>query len=326
MRRFNLNLVSAFCAAQRNVSFRFLTNVKQYPVVAPKPANYATRRFYCQSNSKCWNCQSALSPDLSVQYTCLTCKCLLNVPVGCVSSWGDHDGSRCDRIFWNNQLYLILLLRGQNYFQLLGLEAKYNVNSIELQRRFRAVQGILHPDKFSNKYTKSAPIIWYMFQCLYCRLCWRSEKEQELSAEWSSLVNNAFRTLLSPIRRGEYLLELQGVTIPESNSEMNKEFLMEMMERNEEVRGRRCLFVYSWEIFISMFSICFQVADVDDAKELQELLNKVRVDMVRCAADLGKSFDAKNLDEARTILITFRYFVSLENSIKEKSNRLGFHL
>lgn len=66
-----------------------------------------------------------------------------------------------------------------------------------------------------------------------------------MSAEWSSLINNAYKTLHSPIRRGEYLLQLHGVTIPEGNSEVNPEFLMEMMERNEEVsqyeRGLYCL-------------------------------------------------------------------------------------
>lgn len=63
----------------------------------------------------------------------------------------------------------------------------------------------------------------------------RSEDEQNLSADWSSLVNNAYKTIQSPIQRGEYLLTLHGVTIPEDNSELNKEFLMEMMDRNEEV-------------------------------------------------------------------------------------------
>lgn len=31
------------------------------------------------------------------------------------------------------------------------------------------------------------------------------------------------------------MLELNGVTIPEDNSELDQEFLMDMMDRNEEV-------------------------------------------------------------------------------------------
>lgn len=66
--------------------------------------------------------------------------------------------------------------------------------------------------------------------------------------------------------------------------------------------------------------------DADNAKELTDLLQKVRADMIKCAEKLGKSLDEQKLDEAKADLIIFRYFVSLENSIKEKSNRLGIHL
>lgn len=55
-----------------------------------------------------------------------------------------------------------------------------------------------------------------------------------MSAEWSSLVNKAYKILLSPIQRAEYLLKQHNVQIPEGNTATNTEFLMEMMERNEE--------------------------------------------------------------------------------------------
>lgn len=63
-----------------------------------------------------------------------------------------------------------------------------------------------------------------------------SEKEQHLSAEWSSLVNKAYKILLSPIQRAEYILKSQNVEVPEANTASNSEFLMKMMERNEEVK------------------------------------------------------------------------------------------
>lgn len=63
----------------------------------------------------------------------------------------------------------------------------------------------------------------------------RSGEEQELSAEWSSLVNKAYKVLLTPIQRAEYLLRVNDVNISESNTIDDKVFLMEMMERNEAV-------------------------------------------------------------------------------------------
>lgn len=58
--------------------------------------------------------------------------------------------------------------------------------------------------------------------------------EKLLSAEWSSLVNKAYKILISPIQRAEYLLKSQNIEIPEGNTASNTEFLMDMMERNEK--------------------------------------------------------------------------------------------
>lgn len=49
-------------------------------------------------------------------------------------------------------------------------------------------------------------------------------------------MNKAYKILLSPIQRAEYLLKSQNVQVPEGNTSSNAEFLMEMLERNEEVR------------------------------------------------------------------------------------------
>lgn len=83
----------------------------------------------------------------------------------------------------------------------------------DLTRRFRNIQSEIHPDKFSTK----------------------TKKEQHLSAEWSSLVNKAYKTLHSPLARSEYLLKLHGIKLPEDNTIQDPEFLMQMMERNEKV-------------------------------------------------------------------------------------------
>lgn len=66
-----------------------------------------------------------------------------------------------------------------------------------------------------------------------------SEKEQHLSAEWSSLVNKAYKILLSPIQRAEYLLKSQNIEVSESNTTSDKQFLLDMMERNEEASRSR---------------------------------------------------------------------------------------
>lgn len=40
-----------------------------------------------------------------------------------------------------------------------------------------------------------------------------------------------------PLKRGMYMLQLKGISIPEGTTSLNPEFLIEIMERNEEVEN-----------------------------------------------------------------------------------------
>lgn len=40
---------------------------------------------------------------------------------------------------------------GSNYFKVLGFSDSYDINSKELQQKYRQMQSVLHPDKFSTR-------------------------------------------------------------------------------------------------------------------------------------------------------------------------------
>lgn len=92
------------------------------------------------------------------------------------------------------------------------MQKEHNIDVNDLTKKFRDFQSKIHPDKFSGK----------------------SREEQTLSSEWSSLINKAYKTLQSPLERGEYLLRLSGIKLPDENTISDPEFLAEMMEKNEE--------------------------------------------------------------------------------------------
>lgn len=48
-------------------------------------------------------------------------------------------------------------------------------------------------------------------------------------------MNQAYRTLLSPIERGLYLLELEGYPLHEGEVTKDPEFFQEIMDINEEI-------------------------------------------------------------------------------------------
>lgn len=102
----------------------------------------------------------------------------------------------------------------QDFFQLLSLPARFQIDSALLDQNYRALQAQVHPDKFAHL----------------------SDAEKRLSMQWATQVNEAYQTLRSPLSRGRYLLKLRGVdTQEETNTAMPLDFLMEQMEWREAV-------------------------------------------------------------------------------------------
>jgi molecular chaperone HscB len=108
-------------------------------------------------------------------------------------------------------------------FQTLGVEPAYELDSSELERRHRELSRALHPDRFAGRPA--------------------SERRQALSRAIE--VNEAFRRLRDPVRRGEALLERLGVRREEGREPRpDASFLMGVMELREalsDVRRRKDL-------------------------------------------------------------------------------------
>ncbi|MDD5301185.1 MAG: Fe-S protein assembly co-chaperone HscB [Gallionella sp.] len=102
----------------------------------------------------------------------------------------------------------------QNHFQLFGLAQSYRIDMPRLEQQYRALQALVHPDKSAHL----------------------PDAEQRVAMQRATLVNEAYRTLRSPIRRARYLLSLHGVDIQEENNTvMPQDFLMAQMEWREAV-------------------------------------------------------------------------------------------
>ncbi|KRK05241.1 uncharacterized protein Dyak_GE28344 [Drosophila yakuba] len=165
---------------------------------------------------------------------------------------------------------------GINYFKLLSFPIQFSLESQKLTRSFRQLQTIVHPDKYSN----------------------RTSREQTNSADWSSLINKAYKTLSTPIERGQYLLQLEGEQMPQDNSDLNKEFLMAMMERNEEVE------------------------DAEDNQTLEGLNAQLIDELEDMAQKLNILFESQDLSGVKETLVAMKYLLSIQNSIKQKQQSL----
>jgi len=98
-----------------------------------------------------------------------------------------------------------------NYFEVFDLPKLLGIDSIVLEKKFHELSRKYHPDYFTTG----------------------SAEDKQKALTMTSLLNDAYRTLRHPVRRVEYLLELEG--FKSDGSKVPKSFLMEMFEINEQV-------------------------------------------------------------------------------------------
>ncbi len=99
------------------------------------------------------------------------------------------------------------------------------------------------------------------------------DAERRASMQWTTRVNEAYRTLNSAVQRAKYLLELEGVDVAfETNTAMPPEFLMRQMELREALE---------------------QASDAKDADALDALRAQLRADKSELERMLGEALDAR---------------------------------
>src|SRR5580765_3338341 len=77
----------------------------------------------------------------------------------------------------------------QNHFELFGLPVSFAVDTAALEARYHELQREVHPDRFAAA----------------------SGAERRLSMQLATRVNEAYRTLKSPLKRAVYILQSRGV-------------------------------------------------------------------------------------------------------------------
>ncbi|EFN89606.1 iron-sulfur cluster co-chaperone protein HscB, mitochondrial [Harpegnathos saltator] len=165
-----------------------------------------------------------------------------------------------------------------SYFDIMGIKKDYNVVNEDIHKKYRELQKMLHPDKFGNK----------------------SEKEKQISENLSSLVNKAYSTLAHPLKRGLYMLQLKGVSIPEETTSLNPEFLMEIMERNEEIESA-----------------------IEDKNKILELAKKSKEELDTLSRQVAEAFHKEDIEAATEMLTRMKYYDSINNRLKKLKHDLG---
>ncbi|MDD3353357.1 Fe-S protein assembly co-chaperone HscB [Zoogloea sp.] len=164
----------------------------------------------------------------------------------------------------------------QDYFALFGLAPSYAVDLDRLEQAYLDLQAKVHPDRFAHL----------------------SDAEKRLSMQWATYANEAFRTLKSPLERGQYVLELKGVDPEfETNTAMSAEFLMEQMEWREALGEAR---------------------EAGDEDTLEELARRIRRDGKALVEQLGAQLDEQDdLAAAADTVRRMKFLEKLQHEIND---------
>ncbi|XP_043279686.1 iron-sulfur cluster co-chaperone protein HscB [Venturia canescens] len=165
-----------------------------------------------------------------------------------------------------------------NYFQIIGIQESYDLDSKDLHKKYRDLQNILHPDRFNNK----------------------TEKEKHISENISSLINKAYNTLSHPLSRGLYILRLKNMTIPEGTTNLNPEFLMEIMELNEKVEEAS-----------------------RDKEKIVQLMDQNNAVLDKLSQEVSAAFKLGDFERGKMILVEMKYYTSVQSRLKKLKQELG---
>ena len=131
----------------------------------------------------------------TVPSKCVACERPLDSPLFC---------SSCRRLF---------PAEGLSFFELFGLSAGYDVDAAEVRRKYFELARDIHPDRIG-----SGP-----------------GETQRLSMRVAAQLNEAYRVLLDPVLRAEYLIELAGGPSAADDKQVPQEVLMDTLMLREEI-------------------------------------------------------------------------------------------
>jgi molecular chaperone HscB len=154
----------------------------------------------------------------------------------------------------------------------------FAISTSDLRREFLQLQGLVHPDKYPNG------------------------AEKQLAEGLSARINEAYRTLLDPLQRAQYILrEWHGIDVTAEDAStkhaLDAETLMEVMEVQETIE------------------------EVGDSAEAEVQINELKKEnegrVVECVNRLGEAFEKGDLEAARKECIRLRFWYSVGEGLRE---------
>ncbi len=168
-----------------------------------------------------------------------------------------------------------------SYFELFDLPQDFDIDQDRLAAVYRKLQATHHPDRFASA----------------------DAATRRASLETAALINEAYQTLIDPLKRGFYLLRLAGVEAgPEHHTIKDGEFLLKQMAYQERLDG--------------LVDRDDPLAAVDDLRDQLEQEKQQLVEQFKAA------YVEKDFDQALDHLTKLQFFGRLQSRLGDIEARL----
>ena len=106
------------------------------------------------------------------------------------------------------------VISSRSYFDIFSLPVGWIIERPTVDARYRQLQQEFHPDRYAAK----------------------GDVEKRLAVQTAALINDAYQTLISPLKRAQYLMQLDGIDADqESHITSDGAFLMSQIDLREEL-------------------------------------------------------------------------------------------
>mmetsp|Transcript_13387 Transcript_13387/g.18340 ORF Transcript_13387/g.18340 Transcript_13387/m.18340 type:complete len:237 (+) Transcript_13387:46-756(+) len=191
---------------------------------------------------------------------------------------------KCSNVLENEKLFCSnnacnalqpISLRKNNLFKLFNLNEDFEIDSASLNSSFKELQKVLHPDKF----VLSSP------------------EEKQLSNDASSVVNQAYEILKSPVSRAEYMIDsVFGISVFDESKVLCddgcSDRMSEIFDIKEEIEEKK-----------------------KNTTDLLKLFSKLNKEVVSYTNDFKNGIKEKDVNKSLQAAIHLKYYCKMVDDL-----------
>jgi len=151
------------------------------------------------------------------------------------------------------------VIKNCNYFEIFNLAQKFCIDKGYLERKYKEIQKVIHPDKFAQN----------------------GKNSLDQAHDASSMVVHAYNVLKNDYKRANYLLNLKGFdNISEGNSTIKDtkylQIFMEIQERIEEAESKEEIMEIKKELDEEIKNLTQNIDKYFENEKLEKVLENLK--------------------------------------------------